>query len=222
MKHYLIVTICIFLVGNKTFSQKVKISASESDADILVDGKKMGTGQLEVKIPSKTCVNIKIRKPGFLRYETNYCNKSGETKPPKSEYFEMQRDDAEAASLKTDKANVDFEVETKTSASVVDKWKLVNQIVTDYFDAIEASDKETSYLRTAWSIQAFAQNTIRTRLIVKLSRSEPLTFKVKLVSEYSGDHGTSVKADEKFREWDRILRKYQNVITDFQTRLGNL
>jgi hypothetical protein len=112
-------------------------------------------------------------------------------------------------------------VEINSKYEPSDAWKLTTQIVTDYFDAIEVADKETSYLRTAWSIQSFEQNTIRTRLIIKLGNSNPLTFKVKLVSEYSGNSGTSVKADEQFHEWDRVLRKYQNIISDFSTRLGN-
>jgi hypothetical protein len=132
----------------------------------------------------------------------------------------MKRDDAEEASVKTDQANVDFAVEVNPKFDPTDAWKLATQIVTDYFDAIEVSDKETSYLRTAWSIQTFQQNTIRTRLIIKLGNSNPLTYKVKLVSENSGASGTSVKSDEQYREWDRVLRKYQNIISDFATRLG--
>ena len=132
----------------------------------------------------------------------------------------MKRDDAEEASVKTDQANVDFAVEVNPKFVPTDAWKLATQIVTDYFDAIEVSDKETSYLRTAWSIQTFQQNTIRTRLIIKLGNSNPLTYKVKLVSENSGASGTSVKSDEQYREWDRVLRKYQNIISDFATRLG--
>ncbi|MGA9648578.1 hypothetical protein [Pedobacter sp.] len=133
----------------------------------------------------------------------------------------MKKDDAEEASIKTDQANIDFSIEVNKKLDITDVWKRTNQIVTDYFDAIEVADKETSYLRTAWSIQSFAQNTIRTRLIIKLSKSDPLTYKVKLVSEYSGMPLTSVKADEQFHDWDRVLRKYQNVISDFTTRLGN-
>jgi len=142
------------------------------------------------------------------------------TEPPKKQYFDMLKDDAEEASIKTDQANIDFSIEVNKDLSTNDAWKLTNQIVTDYFDAIEVSDKETSYLRTAWSIQTFQQNTIRSRIIIKLSKSYPLTFKIKMVSEYSGSAGTSVKADEQFHDWDRILRKYQNVIGDFSNRLA--
>jgi len=217
-----ILFICgLVLLTQAIKAQTVLITTSEPDAKIIVDGQNLGTGSLKIKVQKETCINVKIQKVGFLRYEQTYCNKKGQTSPPAKQYFEMKKDDAEEASIKTDQANVDFSVEVNPKYEPSDAWKLTTQIVTDYFDAIEVADKETSYLRTAWSIQSFEQNTIRTRLIIKLGNSNPLTFKVKLVSEYSGNSGTSVKADEQFHEWDRVLRKYQNIISDFSTRLGN-
>lgn len=210
-----------FLTTLTTKAQNVQLSASEPDAQIIVDGQNLGTGNLKIKVPKNECVNVRVQKTGFLRYEQTYCNKKGSTEPPKKQYFDMKKDDSWEASVKTDQANVDFAVTVNEKLSATDAWKLTTQIVTDYFDAIEVSDKETFYLRTAWIVQSFQQNTVRTRLIVKLGSSSPLTFKIKLVSEYSGNAGTSVKADELFRDWDRILRKYQNVIGDFSTRLAS-
>ena len=200
-------------------AQTVKISASEADANIVINGQNVGSGNYKLKLESKECYKVKVSKPGFLNYDATVCGKKAGPEAPKSIYFEMKKDDAEEASVKTDQANVDFEIEVNKDLDILEAWKLTTQIVTDYFDAIEVSDKETSYLRTAWSVQAFQQNTIRTRLIIKLAKSSPLTFKVKLNSEYSGSSSTSVKADEQFRDWDRILRKYKNVISDFSTRL---
>jgi len=202
-------------------AQSVQISASEADAKIIVDGQQLGTGNVKIKVPKNSCVDVKVLKAGYLRYEQTFCNKKGMADPPKKQFFDMKKDDAEEASIKTDQANIDFSIEITKKQDPTEVWKKVNQIVTDYFDAIEVADKETSYLRTAWSIQSFTQNTIRTRLIIKLAKSEPLTYKVKLVSESSGYPLTSVKADEMFHDWDRVLRKYQNVISDFTTRLGN-
>lgn len=219
MKKILITSlfISLFQFG---YNQTVTINTSEPDAKIIVDGQNLGSGILQVKVPKDACINVKIEKPGFLKYEQVYCNKKGMTPPPKKQYFDMKRDDAVEASVKTDQANVDFAVEINPKFDQTNAWKLATQIVTDYFDAIEVADKETSYMRTAWSIQTFQQNTIRTRFIIKLGNSDPLTYKVKLVSEASGVNGTSVKADELFREWDRVLRRYQNIISDFATRLG--
>ena len=214
-----IIFLFTLLVFSFTNAQTVKISASEPDANIIVNGANVATGNYKLSLDKKDCYKIKVEKPGFLKYESTVCGKKAGPLPPSNLYFEMKRDDAEEASIKTDQANVDFQIEVNSDLDITEAWKLTTQIVTDYFDAIEVSDKETSYLRTAWSVQAFQQNTIRTRLIIKLSKSSPLTFKVKLNSEFSGVNGTSVKADEQFRDWDRILRKYKNVISDFSTRL---
>nr|WP_294869608.1 hypothetical protein [uncultured Pedobacter sp.] len=222
MKLKSLLTASLFLIAPFAIkAQTVQISASEADAKIIVDGQILGTGNAKIKVPKNSCVNVKVQKAGFLRYEQTFCNKKGMAEPPKKQFFDMKKDDAEEASIKTDQANIDFSIEINKKQDVAEVWKRANQIVTDYFDAIEVADKETSYLRTSWSIQSFQQNTIRTRLIIKLSKSEPLTYKVKLVSEFSGAPLTSVKADEQFHDWDRVLRKYQNVISDFTTRLGN-
>lgn len=220
MMKKLMLTPLLFILQLNLTAQTVKISASEADANIVVNGQNVGTGNYKLKLDSKECYKVKVSKPGFLNYDATVCGKKAGPEAPKSIYFEMKKDDAEEASVKTDQANVDFEIEVNKNLSVIDAWKLTTQIVTDYFDAIEVSDKETSYLRTAWSVQSFQQNTIRTRLIIKLAKSEPLTFKVKLNSESSGANATSVKADEQYRDWDRILRKYKNVISDFSTRLS--
>lgn len=207
------------LIPAAIFSQSVNISTSESDAQITVNGQQVSTGSYKLKLDKNECYKVKALKTGFLKYEADVCGKKAGPEAPKSLHFEMKVDDAEEASIKTDQANVDFEIIVDKDLTVDEAWKRTSQIVTDYFDAIEVSDKETSYLRTAWSVQSFAQNTIRTRLIIKLAKSEPLTFKVKLNSEYSGQSTTSVKADEQFRDWDRILRKYRNVINDFSSRM---
>jgi hypothetical protein len=129
----------------------------------------------------------------------------------------MKKDDAYDATEATDMANIDIEI--KTNKPETEAWKLISQIITSYFDIIEVTDRETGYLRTSWVVQTFKQNTIRTRMIVKLGNSDPLTYKVKLISEQSGMSQTSVKSDELFKEWDRILRKYKEIVNEIQTRL---
>jgi hypothetical protein len=219
MKQFYLIIFIHFFSFN-VFAQKVNISTSESDAKIIVNGQLVNSGNYILKLDKDECYNVKAQKVGFLRYEATVCGKKAGPEPPKTLFFDMKPDDSVEASIQTDQANIDFEIVVNPDLSPVEAWKLTTQIVTDYFDAIEVSDKETSYLRTAWSVQSFEQNTVRTRLIIKLARSNPLTFKVKLNSEFSGNNATSVKADEQFREWDRILRKYGNVINDFATRLS--
>lgn len=220
------VTILFSLIGlmlialaNPAFAGKktVILSTSETDAKIYIDGKLMGNGQAEVVVLSNSCVTIRAEKVGFLTETITFCNKKESAKPPKSYYVEMRRDDAYDASVQTDIANIDIEL--KTSKTEIEAWKLMSQIITSHFDVIEVTDRETGYLRTSWVVQAFQQNTIRSRVIVKLGNSDPLVYKVKLISEESRHAGTSVKSDELYREWDRVLRKFENIVEELRTRL---
>ncbi|TCI92768.1 hypothetical protein [Tenacibaculum sp. M341] len=202
------------LLGKK----KVELGVSESDAEIFINGKMVGKGSTLVTVPKGDCVTVVVKKIAYLTERIEFCNKKDMTKPPKSHYVEMKRDDSYDASVQTDIANVDIEL--KCEKLTKDKaWKLINQIVLTYIDVIEMTDKETGYLRTAWSLKSFSQNTVRTRIIVKESSSEPLVFKVKLISESSGLPLTSVKSDELYKEWDRVLRSYSDVIGEFQARI---
>ncbi len=203
------------MAGNK----KVRFSCSEPDAKIFVNGKQMGIGQLEIIIPSYECVLIKVEKAAFLTSTIEFCNKPNFAAPPKTYYCQMEKDDAYDASEATDISNIDIEV--RTTKTEIDAWRLISQIITSYFDVIEVTDRETGYLRTAWTVQTFKQRTVRTRMIVKLGSTAPLSYKIKLVSEIANAPQTSVKSDELFKEWDRVLRKYKEVIHEIQGRLGN-
>jgi len=197
--------------------KKVIVSASQNDAKIYVDGVLSGTGQVTIVVLDNSCVTVKAEKTGYLLATVTFCNRKNAAALPKSYYIDMVRDDSYDASIQTDIANIDMEV--RTGKSYDDAWRLMNQIVVSYIDAIEITDKETGYIRTSWEVKSFSQNTIRTRIIVKLGSENPLAFKVKLVSEYSNTPLTSVKLDELFREWDRVLRKYANVLSEIQSRL---
>ena len=140
------------VVGGK----KVTIGVSQSDAEIWVNGKMVAKGSTEIKVEKNSCANISIRKVGYLEEQLEICNNKTSIWE-KSKYFEMKRDDSYDASIQTDIANVDIELIVNT----MDKdtaWKLINQIVLNYIDVIEMTDKETGYLRTAWSLKAFKQN----------------------------------------------------------------
>jgi hypothetical protein len=214
--------IAFFLVSLLSFDalagkKKIIVSASQNDAKIFVDGVLSGTGQVTIVVLDNSCVTVKAEKTGYLLSTVTFCNRKNAATLPKSYYIDMVRDDSYDASIQTDIANIDMEI--RSGKNYNDAWRLINQIVASYIDAIEITDKETGYIRTSWEVKSFSQNTIRTRIIVKLGSENPLTFKVKLVSEYAMSPLTSVKSDELFREWDRVLRKYANILPEIQSRL---
>jgi len=202
------------VVGKK----KVEVGTSEKDAEIYINGKLVGKGSALVTVANDDCVTVVAKKIGYLEERIEFCNKDDMTKPPKTHYIEMRRDDAYDASIQTDIANIDIDLKVE-NMSKDDAWKLINQIVLGKIDVIEMTDKETGYLRTAWSLKTFQQSTVRTRIIVREANDNPLVFKVKLVSEVSNLPMVSVKSDELFKEWDRVLRTYSDIIGEFQARV---
>jgi len=197
--------------------KKVSITCSEPDAEIYVNGEQMGRGSFLLIIPSYQNATVTVKKTGFFTEQVTFYNTPNNPKPPKSHHFKMFKDDAYEASVQTDIANLDLEI--KTAKNQDDAWMLINTIVLNYIDVIEVTDKETAYLRTAWQVQNFSKATIRTRVIIKMGNRDPLSYKMKLVSEIATAPNVSPKEDQMFKEWDRVLRKYEGIVTELPSRM---
>jgi hypothetical protein len=182
-----------------------------------VDGRVMGNGEYRARIPYGQCVEVIVEKSGYVASSKNYCNEDNVQPPPSADHVILTLDEAFTSSVQSDQANLNFTIET--SKPEQDAWKILSQITMNYFDNIELADRETGYIRTAWNVNNFKDNTIRTRIIVKQADIAPLKYTIKLVSEYSGKARTSVKEDQLFFPWDRILNTYKDVISEFQSRM---
>lgn len=197
--------------------RQISIRTTPADASIKVDGRIMGNGEYRARIPYNQCVEVIVEKSGYVTISKNYCNEDNVQPPPPADHIILPLDEAFTSSVQSDQANLNFTIET--SKPEQDAWKILSQITMNYFDNIELSDRETGYLRTSWNVNNFKDNTIRTRIIVKQADIAPLKYTIKLVSEYSGKAKTSVKEDQLFFPWDRILNTYKDVISEFQSRL---
>lgn len=212
-----IVALLFCIPGNATAfvrSKTITIN-TETGGKIFVEGKLVGTNTAEIEIESYTTANVKIEKIGFITAERTYIN-DGQHDIPRTEFIKLDVDEAYEGSLAIDQANRDIEL--KTTLKEEDAWKKISSIITSYFDILETTDKSAGYLKTGWVLKNFKNATIRTRVIIKNGSSEPLVYKAKLVSEI-GKPGATSSQDESFKQWDRVLRAYENVIPDLQSRL---
>jgi hypothetical protein len=216
LKLVALIFLSVFAFNTELLAQKkatMAISTNHADAQILVNGRSAGNGSAKVTLLPNVCTKISAKKEGLFVKEVEFCN-TGLTKLPKAHYLELEKDAAFEASVQTDIANVDLNIRPKKSQD--DSWKEINSLVLQYIDAIETSDKSNFYLRTAWVAQNFNSGIVRTRLIIKSAGNDQ--FSVKIISEFAPP-GSSVKDDEKFTAWDRVLRKYAPVIEELQSRL---
>lgn len=191
-------------------------------ARIFVNQKQAGLGSFAVQVPDGNCAKVRVEQAAFLTYEREYCVQLNAPAPPMDDNVTLKQDDSYAASVASDQANVNVTIEVGKTFAEDQAWKLLSSIVLSHFDVLENSDSQTGYLRTAWQIKSWGDNNevvIRTRIIVKRSNDSPLRYSVKIVSERNKMAGVSIKEDENFIPWDRLLNTYKDVISEAQSRL---
>jgi hypothetical protein len=202
-------------------SEKVTITTNPQSARIFVNGIEMGTGKAVVTIPKNSCVTVQIVMEGFIGDTRTYCNKKGMTEPPSSDYIQLLPDESYTSTIESNIANTDIQINVKPGKDKEEAWKELVSTVLEKFDVLENEDEKAGYLRTSWVGMTFKSNTVRTRLIIKQTSDAPLVFRIKFVSEDSEKPGTPYNADEQFKPYNRILKKYDGFIDELDTRLKN-
>jgi PEGA domain len=202
-------------------SEKVVITTSPQTARIYLNGVQMGTGKVEIKISKGDCITIEVKQEGYISESRTYCNKKGVADPPSTDYLQLQEDESYTSSIESNIANTEVQINVNANKTREEAWKQIMSTVLDKFDVLENSDEKAGYIRTSWVGMSFKSNTVRIRLIVKQSSEKPLAYKVKFVSEASGRSSTAYNADEQFRPYNRILKKYDGFLDELVTRLKN-
>ncbi len=202
-------------------SEKVTVTSNPQTARIYVDGIQMASGKVIVKIPKGACVTVEVKSEGYIPETRTYCKKRGVSPPPKTDYFQLQPDESYTSSLQSDIANNEIVLNVKNDRTKAEAWKIIVTTILSKFDVLENNDEKLGYLRTSWVGATFKANTVRMRVIVKQSTEDPLSYKIKFVSENSGRSGTAFNADEQYRAFDRILKKYDGFLEELTTKLKN-
>ena len=122
-----------------------------------------------------------------------------------------------------DLANRNFTITCKKDMTPEVVWKRLMNIAINNFENVEIRDQSAGWIRTGWAISQFGsgeeRQAVRTRLEIRLqfAGEGELAYRVKLTSEIAeGD----CYAEECFIPYDRLLKKYENVISELQTTLG--
>ena len=201
--------------------RSVAISAPEG-AKIFVNQKQAGVGTFAVKINDGSCAKIRVEQVGRLPFAREYCVQDNAPSPPFEESVTLEPDDSFAASSASDQANVQIGVEVGAGKLEDWAWKMLTSVVTEKFDVLESTDAQSGYLRTAWEIKTYGRNNdvvIRTRVFLRRANDVPLRYTVKIESQRNKYAGGSIKDDENFEPWDRILKKYDEIISQMQSRV---
>ena len=217
-----LILILSLLFTTVTYSQLLSggstINTNSDSHNIFINGQMVGQGSVAgIKIPKNECITVQVSGTGYITEVKKFCRQKGMPKMQKTEYITLARDESFDATFSTDLANNDIVVNPR-GTNLDEVWVNAVRLVVENFDALEVNDNNVNYLRTSWVVDTFDEFTIRTSLIARVSGENPIEVRFKIVSERARRQ-VSPRDDELFRSWQRIMRKYQGLIDEIQSRL---
>lgn len=206
----------------------VKISVTPAESKISIDGNYAGDGIIEYTWPKKTdFLVIKAEREGYLTLESKifYSDKRDAVS------YVLRPDMFYNASLPSGIVNKFFSVTVSPEYYTIDEkgkidsdkcWKMIHQILLNYFDEMQVTDQSSSFIQTPWYYERFTESkqVSRTRVTVKQSGvdDDKLVFQIKVSSEQAPLIG--MNNENSYTEVNRILKKFESLISEFQTRLS--
>lgn len=226
MRKYLLMLIAaIMAVG--AWGKDIKIVVIPSEATIKVNGSYYGEGNAVLKIKKNDFVSLECSCPGYETLNTRiYGNDERKTIEIKLKEDMLLKQTTESSvannffSVKVNKSLYSDDPATGRRNSE-NAWKMAHNVLLKYFDEIMTSDAASGFIQTPWLYKNYVEagKTLRCRVTIKESNiGGDLTFQIKMSSEMAPIQGRS--REESYIETNRIMKEFESLISEFQSRLG--
>jgi hypothetical protein len=226
MKKSILISVAViglsFYASAQLLAQKKTVYVIPEAAKIYYNGHEVGNGSYEIKFSrNEDFVMLKFEAPGYIAKTV----KLFKNNPKKTISYELFADEAMqnsiGASEGVDLANKFFSVTCKKGMTEDVVWKRLMNVAVTNFENVEVRDKSAGWIKTAWINSTFLYQIVRTRMEIQLqfTGEDELAYRVRISSEIADkDCGSN---DQCFTKYDRILKKYEQVISELQTSLGS-
>jgi len=213
---------------NKFFGREkeIQIVVIPSDATIKVNGSYYGEGSAKVLIKKKDFISLECSAPGYETLTTRvYGNDGRKTIEIKLKEDVLLRQTGESSvtnnffSVKVDKSLYKTDKNGKRDAEQA--WKMAHSVLLKYFDEIMTSDMASGFIQTPWLYKNYVEagKTLRHRVTIKESNiGGDMVFQIKLTSEIAPIRNRG--QEESFLETNRVMKEFESLVSEFQTRLG--
>lgn len=215
-------------VVNAAKSKTIKILAQPKEASIFLNNQFVGYGFAEFNRPKKKdVVAIRIECEGYKPIETKFYGADVRN----SISYTLQEDGFYRTTAASGLVNKFMTVTLDSSLYAINEdgaidvskaWKLLHQILLNYFEEIATTDFDGGYLQTPWHYKTFqlSNKQMRTRVTVRdISTQSQVAFQIKVSSEVASSmaarHG-------EFTNVDRIVKELEPMLQELQTRLGKM
>ena len=229
MKH-LILFLFLSVTSISTYAAEkiVKISVVPQETAIYINNNLAGYGYAEFTKPKKK--EVTIIKLVCAEYNTVITKFYGSDKRTAISYT-LQQDGFYRSSAASGIVNKYFTILIDSQYYTIEKdnkidvskaWKLLHQILLNYFNEIATTDFDGGYVQTIWQYKQFnlSEKQIRNRVTIRdISTPSRVAFQIKIDSEvasaYAAKHG-------EFEAVDRIPKEFEGIIQELQTRIGKV
>lgn len=205
----------------------IKVVVIPSEATIKVNGSYYGEGSAVLKIKKNDFVSLECSCPGYETLNTriygNDDRKTIEVKLKEDMLLKQTTESSVANNFFSVKVNKNLYSDDPVTGkrNSENAWKMAHSVLLKYFDEIMTSDAASGFIQTPWLYKNYVEagKTLRTRVTIKESNiGGDLTFQIKMASEIAPIQGRS--REESFLETNRIIKEFDTLISEFQSRLG--
>lgn len=219
------------LIGLSCFAEKkakvIKITVQPQEAAIYIDNNLIGYGYGEFSRPPKKN-QVAIIRVECDEYTTAHSKFYGGDER-NSLSFSLMQDGFYRGSASSGLVNkfititLDPQYYTKEEDGTINSeaaWKLLHQILLNYFPEIETTDFHGGYLQTPWQYKKFnmSEKQLRNRVTVRdVTTPERVAFQIKISSEVAG---AMAARHGEFDEVDRLPKELEPMVEELQTRIG--
>lgn len=226
MKHFILAMLGLLIAGSM-FAKDIKIVVIPTEATIKVNGSYYGDGSAVLKIKKNDFVSLECSCPGYETLNTRiYGNderKTIEIKLKEDMLLKQTTESSVANNFFSVKVNKNLYTDDPVTGkrNSENAWKMAHSVLLKYFDEIMTSDAASGFIQTPWLYKNYVEagKTLRCRVTIKESNiGGDLTFQIKMASEMAPIQGRS--REESFLETNRIMKEFETLISEFQSRLG--
>lgn len=188
-----------------------------AEAEILVNNELMGKGKCEVSFDNREKVLLTFRCNGY-ETSTYYLLKNN---TERTVTYRLEADEAylnsEGDETASQYANRWVPLVTRNGLSDDEAWLRIMSIVRENFEYIEKTDKSSGWIKTFPSITSYKMSDVKTVLEICPSYATgERQYKVRL----SFEKRRKGSGDEGWMPYDRLLKKYKDVIPNLLNSVG--
>lgn len=217
--------LCLPAVAKK--EKVIKITAQPKEAAIYVDNNLIGNGYGEFSRPKKgnQVAIIRVECDEYTTANSKFYGSDERN----SLSFNLMQDGFYRGSAASGLVNkfititldpMYYTIDDQGKVNSEAAWKLLHQILLNYFPEIETTDIHGGYLQTPWKYKSFtmSEKQLRNRVTVRdVTTTDRVAFQIKISSEVAG--AMAAKHGE-FDEVDRLPKELEPMVQELQTRIG--